>query len=39
MSFIMKMAIGCIAAFAITLILRKFLPGEKIIVGHDRGRK
>jgi phospho-N-acetylmuramoyl-pentapeptide-transferase len=35
----MKMAIGCIAAFAITLILLKFLPGEKIILGHDRGRK
>lgn len=33
------MAIGCIAAFAITLILLKFLPGEKIILGHDRGRK
>ena len=39
MSFIMKMAIGCIAAFAITLILLRFLPGEKIILGHDRGRK
>ena len=39
MSFIMKMAIGCFAAFAITLILLKFLPGEKIILGHDRGRK
>ena len=39
MSFIMKMVIGCIAAFAITLILLKFLPGEKIILGHDRGRK
>ena len=39
MSFIMKMAIGCVAAFAITLILLKFLPGEKIILGHDRGRK
>jgi len=33
------MAIGCVAAFAITLILLKFLPGEKIILGHDRGRK
>lgn len=33
------MAIGCIAAFAITLVLLKFLPGEKIILGHDRGRK
>lgn len=33
------MAIGCFAAFAITLILLKFLPGEKIILGHDRGRK
>ena len=39
MSFVMKMAIGCVAAFAITLILLKFLPGEKIILGHDRGRK
>ena len=39
MSFVMKMVIGCIAAFAITLILLKFLPGEKIILGHDRGRK
>ena len=39
MSFIMKMVIGCVAAFAITLILLKFLPGEKIILGHDRGRK
>jgi phospho-N-acetylmuramoyl-pentapeptide-transferase len=33
------MVIGCVAAFAITLILLKFLPGEKIILGHDRGRK
>ena len=33
------MVIGCIAAFAITLILLRFLPGEKIILGHDRGRK
>ena len=39
MSFIMKMVIGCVAAFAITLILLKFLPREKIILGHDRGRK
>ncbi len=39
MSFLMKMVIGCVAAFAITLILLKFLPGEKIILGHDRGRK
>ena len=39
MSFVMKMVIGCIAAFAITLILLRFLPGEKIILGHDRGRK
>lgn len=39
MSFIAKMVIGCVAAFAITLILLRFLPGEKIILGHDRGRK
>ena len=39
MSFILKMAIGCVAAFAITFILLRFLPGEKIILGHDRGRK
>ena len=39
MSFLMKMVIGCVAAFAITLILLRFLPGEKIILGHDRGRK
>lgn len=39
MILVYKMAIGCIAAFAITLILLKFLPGEKIILGHDRGRK
>ena len=39
MILVYKMAIGCIAAFAITLILLKLLPGEKIILGHDRGRK
>ena len=26
-------------AFAITIILLRFLPGEKILLGHDRGRK
>ncbi len=39
MNFIIKMAISCVAAFAITFILLQFLPGEKIILGHDRGRK
>ena len=39
MDFIIKMAISCVAAFAITFILLQFLPGEKIILGHDRGRK
>ena len=39
MDFIYKMAIGCVAGFAITMILLRFLPGEKLILGHDRGRK
>lgn len=39
MYFIYKMAIGLSAAFAITMILLRFLPGEKILLGHDRGRK
>ena len=39
MYFIYKMAIGLAAAFAITMILLKFLPGEKVLLGHDRGRK
>lgn len=39
MDLIIKMAVGCIAGFAITFVLLKFLPGEKIILGHDRGRK
>ncbi len=39
MLFIYKMAIGCVAAFVITFILLKFLPGEMILMGHDRGRK
>ena len=39
MAFIFKMALGFVASFAITFILLKFLPGEKIILGHDRGRK
>ncbi len=39
MDLIIKMAVGCVASFAITLLLLKFLPGEKIILGHDRGRK
>ena len=39
MDFIVKMAAGCVVSFAITLILLKFLPGEKLLLGHDRGRK
>ncbi len=39
MLFILKMAIGCAAAFVITYILLKLLPGEMILMGHDRGRK
>lgn len=39
MYFIIKMAVGLVAGFAITLILLKFLPGENILMGHDRGRK
>ena len=39
MLFIYKMAISCVAAFVITFILLKFLPGEMVLMGHDRGRK
>ena len=39
MYFIYKMAIGLAAAFAITMVLLRFLPGEKVLLGHDRGRK
>ena len=39
MDFILKMAVSCITGFAITFVLLRFLPGEKIILGHDRGRK
>jgi len=39
MYLIYKMAIGFIAAFVITMVLLKFLPGEKVLLGHDRGRK
>ena len=39
MDFVFKMAVGCIAAFVITYILLRFLPGEKVLLGHDRGRK
>lgn len=39
MIFVCKMAIGCIAAFVITYILLRFLPGEMVLLGHDRGRK
>ena len=39
MYFIYKMAIGLAAAFAITMVLLRFLPGERFLLGHDRGRK
>ncbi len=39
MYFITKMAIGLVLGFAITMVLLKFLPGERILMGHDRGRK
>ena len=39
MDFVFKMAVGCIAAFVITYILLRLLPGEKVLLGHDRGRK
>lgn len=39
MYLIYKVAIGFIAAFVITMVLLKFLPGEKVLLGHDRGRK
>ena len=39
MLFTYKMVIGCIASFAITFILLKLLPGEMVLLGHDRGRK
>ena len=39
MLFTYKLVIGCLASFAITFILLKFLPGEMILLGHDRGRK
>ena len=39
MIFALKMALGGIATFAITYILLRFLPGEMVLLGHDRGRK
>ena len=39
MLFTYKLVIGCLASFAITFILLKFLPGEMFLLGHDRGRK
>ena len=39
MLFTCKLVIGCLVSFAITFILLKFLPGEMILLGHDRGRK
>lgn len=39
MDLIYRAAGGSIAAFFITLLLLRFLPGEKFLLGHDRGRK
>jgi len=39
MDIIYRLAGGSIAAFVITFLLLKFLPGEKVLLGHDRGRK
>lgn len=39
MDLIYRVAGGSIAAFIITVLLLKFLPGEKFLLGHDRGRK
>ena len=39
MDFFIKMAVGFVLGFAITFVLLKFLPGEGVILGHDRGRK
>ena len=38
MDLIYRVAGGSIAAFIITVLLLKFLPGEKSLLGHDRGR-
>ena len=38
MDLIYRVAGGSIAAFVITVLLLKFLPGEKVLLGHDRGR-
>ena len=38
MDLIYRVAGGSIAAFLITVLLLKFLPGEKVLLGHDRGR-
>nr|MCR5339830.1 hypothetical protein [Saccharofermentans sp.] len=38
MDLIYRVAGGSIAAFIITVLLLKFLPGEKALLGHDRGR-
>ena len=39
MDYIYRVAGGSIAAFIVTFLLLKFLPGEKVLLGHDRGRK
>jgi len=39
MDLIYRAAIGSVAAFIVTFLLLKFLPGEKVLLGHDRGRK
>ena len=39
MDLIYRIAAGSISAFIVTVLLLKFLPGEKFLLGHDRGRK
>lgn len=36
---IVRFVISMPVAFLITYILLKFLPGERVLLGHDRGRK
>ena len=39
MDLLYRVAGGSVAAFIVTFLLLKFLPGEKVLLGHDRGRK
>lgn len=38
MDLIYRIAGGSVAAFILTVLLLRFLPGEKALLGHDRGR-